>query len=40
MVQAPNRLADAVHAVGDSIHLHWPAAASLVLADDGGGAGS
>ena len=39
MVQAPNRIADAVYTVGDSIHLHWPAAASLVLADDGGGGG-
>jgi putative spermidine/putrescine transport system ATP-binding protein len=37
MVQAPNRFADPVHAVGDRIHLHWPAQASLVLADDGGG---
>ena len=38
MVQAPNRIADTAHAVGDPIHLHWPAAASLVLADDGGDA--
>jgi hypothetical protein len=37
MVQAPNRFADHVYAVGDPIHLHWPAQASLVLADDGGG---
>jgi len=37
MVQAPNRFAATVHAVGDRIHLHWPAQASLVLADDGGG---
>ena len=37
MVQAPNRFAERVHAVGDRIHLHWPAQASLVLADDGGG---
>jgi putative spermidine/putrescine transport system ATP-binding protein len=37
MVQAPNRFADTVHAVGDHVHLHWPAQASLVLADDGGG---
>ena len=37
MVQAPNRFADHVYAVGDRIHLHWPAQASLVLADDGGG---
>ncbi len=36
MVQAPNKLADAAHAVGDRIYLHWPAQASLVLADDGG----
>ena len=28
-----------VHAVGDRIHLHWPAEASLVLADDGDGTG-
>jgi putative spermidine/putrescine transport system ATP-binding protein len=38
MVQAPNRIADAAYTVGDPIHLHWPAAASLVLADDGGDA--
>jgi putative spermidine/putrescine transport system ATP-binding protein len=38
MVQAPNKLADPAHAIGDRIHLHWPAQASLVLADDGGGA--
>ena len=31
------RFADHVDAVGDRIHLHWPAQASLVLADDGGG---
>jgi putative spermidine/putrescine transport system ATP-binding protein len=37
MVQAPNRVADPAFAVGDPIHLHWPAQASLVLADDGGG---
>jgi putative spermidine/putrescine transport system ATP-binding protein len=37
MVQAPNRFADHVYTVGDRIHLHWPAQASLVLADDGGG---
>jgi len=39
MVQAPNRSADTAHAVGDRVHLHWPAQASLVLADDGGGTG-
>ena len=39
MVQAPNRIADPAHAVGDRIHLHWPAQASLVLADDGGSTG-
>jgi putative spermidine/putrescine transport system ATP-binding protein len=39
MVQAPNKFADPVHAVGDRVHLHWPAQASLVLADDGGGTG-
>ena len=39
MVQVPNKSADPAHAVGDRIHLHWPAEASLVLADDGGGAG-
>jgi putative spermidine/putrescine transport system ATP-binding protein len=38
MVQAPNTLADPSHAIGDRIHLHWPAQASLVLADDGGNA--
>ena len=38
MVQAPNKLADPAYAVGDRIHLHWPAQASLVLADDGGSA--
>ena len=38
MVQAPNKLADPSHAIGDRIHLHWPAQASLVLADDGGNA--
>jgi putative spermidine/putrescine transport system ATP-binding protein len=36
MVQAPNKLADAAHDVGDRVHVHWPARASLVLADDGG----
>ncbi|HET9763834.1 MAG TPA: ABC transporter ATP-binding protein [Casimicrobiaceae bacterium] len=40
MVQAPNKLADGAHAVGDRVHLTWPAQASLVLADDGGGAGA
>ncbi len=39
MVQAPNKAADSVHAVGDRVHLHWPAQASLVLADDGGSTG-
>ena len=39
MVQAPNTIADPAHAIGDRIHLHWPAQASLVLADDGGGTG-
>jgi putative spermidine/putrescine transport system ATP-binding protein len=39
MVQAPNKLADGAYAVGDSIHLTWPAQASLVLADDGGSTG-
>jgi putative spermidine/putrescine transport system ATP-binding protein len=39
LVQAPNKLADAAYAVGDSVHLHWPGQASLVLADDGGDAG-
>ena len=39
MVQAPNKLADAAHDVGDRVYLHWPARASLVLADDGGSTG-
>jgi len=39
VVQAPNSFADPAYAVGDRIHLYWPAQASLVLADDGGGAG-
>jgi putative spermidine/putrescine transport system ATP-binding protein len=39
MVQAPNKSADTAHAVGDRVHLHWPAQASLVLADDGGSTG-
>ena len=39
MVQAPNKLADAAHGVGEQMHLHWPAEASLVLADDGDGTG-
>jgi putative spermidine/putrescine transport system ATP-binding protein len=39
MVQAPNKLADAAHDVGDRVYLHWPARASLVLADDGGNTG-
>ena len=37
--QAPNTLADPAYAIGDRIHLHWPARASLVLADDGDGTG-
>jgi putative spermidine/putrescine transport system ATP-binding protein len=36
MVQAANKLADPAHDVGDRVYLHWPAQASLVLADDGG----
>ena len=39
MVQSPNKFADPVHAIGDSVHLYWPAQASLVLADDGGSTG-
>jgi putative spermidine/putrescine transport system ATP-binding protein len=39
MVQAPNKSSDSAHAVGDRVHLHWPAQASLVLADDGGSTG-
>jgi putative spermidine/putrescine transport system ATP-binding protein len=39
MVQATNKVAGSVHAVGDRVHLHWPAQASLVLADDGGSTG-
>jgi len=39
MVQAPNKLADAAHTIGDRMHLHWPSEASLVLADDGDGTG-
>ena len=39
MVQAPNTSADPAHAVGDRVHLHWSAQASLVLADDGGSTG-
>ncbi len=35
MVQSPNRFADPAYAIGDSVHLHWPAEAGLVLADDG-----
>jgi putative spermidine/putrescine transport system ATP-binding protein len=37
MVQAVNKFADPSYAAGDRVHLHWPAQASLVLADDGGG---
>jgi len=36
MVQSPNSFADPAYAIGDRIHLHWPAQAGLVLADDGG----
>jgi putative spermidine/putrescine transport system ATP-binding protein len=39
LVQTPNRQGDHAHAVGDRVHLQWPAQASLVLADDGGDAG-
>jgi putative spermidine/putrescine transport system ATP-binding protein len=39
MVQTPNKSADPAHAVGDPIHVYWPAQASLVLADDGGSTG-
>jgi putative spermidine/putrescine transport system ATP-binding protein len=39
LVQAPNKLDDSTYAIGDRIYLHWPAAASLVLVDDGGGTG-
>jgi putative spermidine/putrescine transport system ATP-binding protein len=39
LVQAPNKVDDSTYAIGDRIHLHWPAAASLVLVDDGGGTG-
>jgi putative spermidine/putrescine transport system ATP-binding protein len=39
LVQAPNKLADGAFAVGDCVYLTWPAQASLVLADDGGGTG-
>jgi putative spermidine/putrescine transport system ATP-binding protein len=39
MVQAPNKSSDPAHAVGDRIHLYWPAQASLVLAEDGGSTG-
>ena len=38
MVQAPNTHGDPAYGVGDRVHLHWPAQASLVLADDGGDA--
>jgi putative spermidine/putrescine transport system ATP-binding protein len=38
LVQTPNREGDHAHAVGDRVHLQWPTKASLVLADDGGGA--
>jgi putative spermidine/putrescine transport system ATP-binding protein len=39
VVQAPNQLGAPAHAIGDPVHLHWPAQAGLVLADDGGGTG-
>jgi len=39
MVQTSNQTADSAYAIGDRIHLHWPAQAGLVLADDGGGTG-
>src|SRR5262249_23821967 len=39
LVQTPNKQGDHAHAVGDRVHLQWPAQASLVLADDGGGTG-
>ena len=39
LVQTPNTQGDHAHAVGDRVHLQWPAQASLVLADDGGGTG-
>ncbi len=35
MVQAPNKLAEAEHAVGAKVHLHWPAEAGLVLTEGG-----
>jgi len=38
LVQTPNKQGDHAHAVGDRVHLQWPAQASLVLADDGGDA--
>jgi putative spermidine/putrescine transport system ATP-binding protein len=38
LVQTPNTRGDHAHGVGDRVHLQWPAQASLVLADDGGGA--
>jgi putative spermidine/putrescine transport system ATP-binding protein len=39
LVQAPNTSGEPAHAIGDRVHLQWPARASLVLADDGGDAG-
>jgi putative spermidine/putrescine transport system ATP-binding protein len=39
LVQAPNTSGNPAHAVGDRVHLQWPAQASLVLADDGGSTG-
>ncbi|HEY1326726.1 MAG TPA: ABC transporter ATP-binding protein [Casimicrobiaceae bacterium] len=38
LVQTPNTEGDSAYAVGDRVHLQWPAQAGLVLADDGGGA--
>src|SRR5581483_6639002 len=38
LVQTPNTQGENAHTVGDRVHLQWPAQASLVLADDGGGA--
>jgi putative spermidine/putrescine transport system ATP-binding protein len=38
LVQTPNKEGDNAYAIGDRVHLQWPAQASLVLADDGGGA--
>ena len=35
MVQTPNKQADDAHAIGARVHLHWPAQAGLVLAQEG-----